>query len=99
MKARNILAYLQKGMKEDTDVTLALENSEKEFEIVNINSLPGRKIIVVKLKEDNSLLIGDSIENQEERTLKEIKEEVERTPSPIKDFLKLTFGKNNGHKN
>lgn len=51
MTVRDIISALQKGLKNDEEVTLILDNSEKEFEILGVSKSLGKRSIVVKIVE------------------------------------------------
>lgn len=51
MTVRDIISALQKGLKNDEEVTLILDNSEKEFEILGVSKSLGKRSIVVKIDE------------------------------------------------
>lgn len=73
MKARNLVSLLQKGIKVDTEITIMVENSEKEFEIIDVSKTLDKKTLICKLIEkEGALQEGDSIETQKERATKEI---------------------------
>jgi len=79
MKARNLVAALQKTTNSDLDVTIVVDNSEYEFEIVGVSDSVNKKILALR-KMDNvagTANPGDSLENQEERSEVEASQEVE----------------------
>lgn len=62
MKARNLVAYLQKSTNVDTDVTVVVDN--KEYAIMSVSNSVGKKILVAEpIMED---LEDDSDEPVEE---------------------------------
>lgn len=51
MEVRNLISKLQKGMNTTTRVFFTIDNSEKEFEILRVDSYTNKHMIVLKEKE------------------------------------------------
>lgn len=69
MKVRNFIGALQKGSDQDTDVTIVFDNSEKEFEVLNVSSSVGKKIITIKpVEKPDDAIMGESADDLENFT-------------------------------
>jgi hypothetical protein len=64
MNKGNIISQLNKQGTPQDEVTIVVENSEKEFEIIGISNYAGKATVVVKLKDiDGAVIPGESIED------------------------------------
>lgn len=67
MKTRNLISALKKQVSTDEDVVIVLDNSEENFTVTGVQSVPGKKILTLKVLEEEKAPL-DSKENQTDRT-------------------------------
>lgn len=92
MKARILTAYLNKVAHPEDEVTVVVDNSEKEFEIIGVTQSVGKKMIVLKLLKKKDITVGDSVD-----TGKVVKEELPKEDPNTTDSQNHTeSGETNG---
>lgn len=76
MKARILNTYLGKNPMSEEEITIAIENSEQEFEIVGVTQSQDKKIIVVKLLENTTIANNTPLQAPQETTETEAQEKL-----------------------
>lgn len=69
MKARILTAYLNKTSNPEDEVTIALDNSEKEFEIIGVTNSVGKKILILKPLKKKDITVGDSADSDSKKPM------------------------------
>lgn len=73
MKARNLISVLNKFSTPETDVTIVLDNSEKNFEVLSAQNSAGKIILVLtEVVSISDVQAGEHLETEKERTVEPV---------------------------